>query len=107
MAKPNVAEFGAAIASAYSAQGVLAVPSGMTLVSASLSSEQSSGFSAEAFKDLAGNIIIAFEGTTLGGALTSGSYSQGALGADNKIISGELPSALADAATFAKQVELG
>jgi hypothetical protein len=64
----------------------------------------SDGFYAQAFKDLSGNVIIAYEGSTPGVNIFN-SYVSASDSNDVEILKGQAPAALTDAVNFAKEVQ--
>jgi len=99
---PTLSVLGAAANGIYTstAVGGLQVPAGLTLLMQSTPNQLSSGFSAAAFRDANGNIIIAYEGTTTDGS----TFGNGTLGADAIIAQGQTPDSLTFAAKFATDV---
>jgi ELWxxDGT repeat protein/VCBS repeat-containing protein len=72
-----------------------------------ISNGLSDGFFAQAFRDLAGNIIIAFEGSILdpSSGFYNTTFGVASRAADEQLLEGNRPAALVHAVTFVRQVE--
>ncbi len=111
---PSLSEYGVATAAVYTTtppsggQELPIIPagSGLTLIRQSDPALLSDGFSAAAFQDGNGNIIIAYEGTQIqrGTYNVPTAYTVGTGGADYVLGNGGTPQALQDAITFAKEI---
>lgn len=122
-APPGLEEYTAAIDASYKLTTPTGTfnkdftpPEGFTVVARSDPGQIKDGFSAVALKSDSGNIIIAFEGTSLNSAPADNdpekaqkalavSYGAGSFNADLQIKNGYSPKALDYAADFAKDVE--
>ena len=76
-------------------------PEGLTVVAVSDPAKLKDGFSAVAYKDKAGNVLIAYEGTQTG----PGPYCTGTHNADIGIYFGGQPNVLTHATSFARDIQ--